>query len=56
MRDWHDWAEAHLRDIGWAEQGDWVVLPAGKPLGESKRTNTMALHRIGDERAGYAGH
>ena len=56
LSDWNDWAEAHLREIGWADQGDWVVLLAGKPLGESKRTNTMALHRIGDEHAGYAGH
>ncbi len=32
LSDWNDWAEAHLREIGWAEQDDWVVLLAGKPL------------------------
>ncbi len=56
LSDWNDWAESHLREIDWAHDGDWVVLLAGKPLGHSKRTNTMALHRIGDEHAGYAGH
>ena len=36
-----------------AKAGDWAVLLAGRPLGVAKRTNTLAVHRVGEEDSGY---
>jgi len=56
LADWGEMADREIRRRGFASEGDWVVLLAGKPLGEAKRTNTLTLHRIGDGSTGYAQH
>ena len=50
------WNKLVDRDLmAWriAVPGDWVVLLAGRPLGVAKRTNTLAVHRVGEEDSGY---
>ncbi len=49
VSEWNAWAVEELRERGWAEEGQWVVLLAGRPLGQPRRTNSMTLHRVGDD-------
>ena len=44
-----------LIELGWAEAGDAVLLLAGKPLGVTKVTNSLAIHYVGDPGSGYLG-
>ncbi len=53
---WTDMVERDLVARGWADRGDAVVLLAGKPLGESKATNSIAILHIGDPHGGYRSH
>ncbi|MFG0327526.1 MAG: pyruvate kinase [Phycisphaerales bacterium JB037] len=54
LRDWGEIADRDARERGFAPEGSWLVLVAGKPLGHAKRTNTLTLHRVGDESTGFA--
>jgi len=56
LADWGTRVDEEMRQRGFAGEGDWVVLLAGKPLGQPKRTNTLTLHRIGDFESGYSEH
>ncbi|MEX2217199.1 MAG: pyruvate kinase [Phycisphaerales bacterium] len=48
--------ERDLLARGWVKKSDPVVLLAGKPLGEVKATNSLAILYIGDPRGGYRAH
>ncbi|MCC2308196.1 pyruvate kinase [Cellulomonas chengniuliangii] len=41
-----------LRANGLAEVGDYVVVVAGTPVGEVGSTNSIVVHKIGDEESG----
>jgi hypothetical protein len=45
-----------MLERGWIGRGDPVVLVAGKPLGEAKATNSIAILYVGDPRGGYRSH
>jgi pyruvate kinase len=45
----------YLLARGLARHGDAIILVAGRPLGQAKRTNTVAIHRVG-EATGYTSH
>jgi len=49
MRDWSTAVDAFLVACGAAKNGDAIVLLAGRPLGQPKRTNSVAIHRVGEE-------
>ncbi len=40
--------DEQLLELGWAEEGDRVVIVAGSPPGVPGSTNAMRVHRIGD--------
>ncbi len=50
---WNRTVDDHLVSLGLASPGDWIVLLAGRPLGVAKRTNTLTVHRVGEEDSGY---
>lgn len=45
--DWYTAVDQDLLDIGMAERGHTAIMVAGRPLGRSRRTNTITLHSIG---------
>jgi pyruvate kinase len=51
-----DLVERDMLDRGWVRKGDPVVLLAGKPLGEVKATNSIAILYVGDPDGGYRSH
>ncbi len=48
--------DGYLTATGWANPGDSCILVAGGPIGRKGVTNSMAIHRIGDETGGYLAH
>ncbi|MGH7131456.1 MAG: pyruvate kinase [Phycisphaerales bacterium] len=56
LSSWNKSVDAMLIARGWANKGDAVVLIAGRPLGKSKPTNTLAVHYVGEESAGFMAH
>ncbi len=50
---WNRTVDDHLVALGLASPGDWIALLAGRPLGVAKRTNTLTVHRVGEEDSGY---
>jgi pyruvate kinase len=48
---WAALVDDSLMQMGVAQLGDPIVLLAGRPLGQAKRTNTLAIHRIGGDAA-----
>ena len=56
LSDWTDQVEALLLERGWVTKGDIVVLLAGKPLGDPRAVNTIAVLRIGEEGSGFRVH
>jgi pyruvate kinase len=38
--------DARLRDSGWAEPGDPVVVVVGEPIGEADYTNSIRIHTV----------
>lgn len=48
---WAALVDEPLMQMGVAQMGDPIVLLAGRPLGQAKRTNTLAIHRIGGDAA-----
>jgi pyruvate kinase len=51
-----DLAEREMLARGWVKKGQPVVLLAGKPLGQVKATNSIAILYIGDPDGGYRSH
>jgi len=56
LADWTDMVEGFALERGLAEEGDVVVLLAGKPLGEARATNSLAVLTIGDQSTGFRTH
>lgn len=52
LSEWNESVDALLLEKGIVVNGDPIVLLAGRPLGHAKRTNTLAIHRVG-EPTGY---
>ena len=48
---WAALVDESLMQMGVAQMGEAIVLLAGRPLGQAKRTNTLAIHRIGGDAA-----
>jgi pyruvate kinase len=55
LSEWNMNVDEYLLSRGMARQGDAIILVAGRPLGQAKRTNTVAIHRVG-EPTGYINH
>ncbi|MCA9304006.1 MAG: pyruvate kinase [Phycisphaerales bacterium] len=53
LRDWTDMVEDRLLADGIVEQGDPVLLVAGKPLGAILAQNTVSVLRVGDPASGF---
>lgn len=53
LAEWNAQVDADLIARGIANKGDTILLLAGKPLGEAKVTNTVAIHYVGDESRGF---
>jgi pyruvate kinase len=51
-----DVAERDMLERGWIAQGEPIVLLAGKPLGQPKATNSIAVLFVGDPDGGYRSH
>ncbi|MBK7404525.1 MAG: pyruvate kinase [Phycisphaerales bacterium] len=47
LSDWNEMVDRDLVTRGWAEHGTPIVLVAGKPLGKSKVTTSVAVHYVG---------
>lgn len=56
LSDFTDMAEADMLARGWVEQGEPMILLAGKPLGQTKATNSLAILYTGDPTGGYRSH
>jgi len=53
LRDWTDEVEERLLRDGLGQEGDTVVMIAGKPLGEVQAQSTLAILRVGDPSSGF---
>ncbi len=56
LADWNKAVDDFVLHRGLCKPGDVIVLLAGRPLGQAKSTNTIALHRVGEPTAGFRGH
>jgi pyruvate kinase len=56
LKAWNAAVEADLRGLGWINDGDPIVLLAGKPLGLHGSTNTIAIHYTGNRSTGFMAH
>lgn len=56
LADWNEAVDAHLVARGLAKAGDLIVLVAGRPLGQAKATNMVAIHRVGESESGLRKH
>jgi pyruvate kinase len=56
LGDFTDIVERDMLARGWVRPGEPVVLLAGKPLGQVKATNSIAIFYIGDPVGGYRSH
>jgi pyruvate kinase len=54
LADWNAAVDRYIQAHGLAARGDALVLLAGRPLGQAKATNTIAICRVG-ESAAYGG-
>lgn len=55
LAEWNVAVDELLVSRGIAKRGDHIILIAGKPLGLAKRTNMLAIHRVG-EASGFSSH
>jgi len=55
LSDWNAAVDEFLLERGICKKGDAIVLVAGRPLGQAKATNTITIHRVGEETGGYRG-
>jgi pyruvate kinase len=54
LTEWNLDVNDYVLKRGLAQRGDAMVLLAGRPLGKAKATNTLAIHKVG-ENTGFAG-
>lgn len=55
LSDWNAEMDRYLLARGLVRRGDAIVLLAGRPLGQAKKTNTLAIHKVGEE-GGFSRH
>ena len=55
LAEWNAEVDRYVLGRRLANKGDAMVLLAGRPLGRAKATNTVAIHKLG-ENTGYSGH
>lgn len=55
LADWNIAVDAEVLSRGLSGLDDPIVLMAGRPLGQAKATNTIAIHRIGEAAPGTVG-
>lgn len=55
LSDWNQLVDQVLLTSGLAKRDDWIVLLAGRPLGQAKRTNTLTVHKVGEAEGGFFG-
>ncbi|MDX2131054.1 MAG: pyruvate kinase [Planctomycetota bacterium] len=48
LSEWNAAMDQYLVAKGIGKPGDAVVLLAGRPLGQAKKTNTLTIHKIGE--------
>lgn len=48
LSEWNSVMDRGLIARALAEPGDAVVLLAGRPLGQAKKTNTLTIHKVGE--------
>jgi pyruvate kinase len=53
LSEWNVALDEYLQSRGIAKRGEIVVLVAGRPLGRSKASNTLALFKVGEPTGGY---
>jgi pyruvate kinase len=53
LRDWTEHVEQYLLTQGIVQDGDAVLLVAGKPLGAILAQSTVAILRVGDKSSGF---
>ena len=56
LSDWNAAVDVEVQVRGLAHVGDAIVLLAGRPLGQAKATNTIAIHKVGEQASGYRAH
>ncbi|MBX3363174.1 MAG: pyruvate kinase [Phycisphaeraceae bacterium] len=55
LSEWNEQVDAFLLSQHLVQKNDWIVMLAGRPLGQAKRTNTLAVHRVGEQDGGFYG-
>lgn len=53
LGEWNEQVDRYLLAQGLALKGDPIVLVAGKPLGQARVTNSIAIHRVGNTVSGF---
>jgi pyruvate kinase len=53
LADWNTRIDTDLLAMGIARQSDTIVVVAGKPLGQVKATNCIAVSIVGEENTGF---
>lgn len=53
LSEWNVALDEYVQSRNIAKRGDVVVLVAGRPLGRSKASNTLAIYRVGEPTGGY---
>ncbi|MCA9299951.1 MAG: hypothetical protein KDA28_12840, partial [Phycisphaerales bacterium] len=56
LADWNHHVDELLLRKQWVQPGDPIVMLAGKPLGTKRRSNTIAIHQVGEQEFGYHAH
>jgi pyruvate kinase len=56
LSTWNERVDEEIVRRGWAKPGDAVVLIAGRPMGQSKPANTLAVHYVGQRETGFSPH
>lgn len=56
LSEWNAAVDELVVRRGLAKHGDPLVLVAGRPLGQAKATNTIAIHRVGEPTGFRTGH
>ncbi|HLO41267.1 MAG TPA: pyruvate kinase [Phycisphaerales bacterium] len=53
LGEWNEQVDTYLLAHKLVKEGDPIVLVAGKPLGQARVTNSIAMHRVGQTQTGY---
>lgn len=53
LAEWNARVDEYLLAHKHARPGDIIIILAGKPLGEARVVNTIAMHRVGETKSGF---